>query len=665
MGVRRMTTGAAQSIEHTSKVVPRRVSIFADKNVLLVASGGALLLAGWLVHLSGGPEWVRFALLAASCVLSSTETFPEAVNALRRLKLDVDVLMFAAAAGAASLGHYEEAALLLFLFGAGAAGEHVAMSRARSAIRQLTDLTPATAARVGQNGAEETVEVGLLKPDDRIVVRPFDRIPADAMVLTGNSTADESALTGESIPVDKTAGSKVFAGTMNGHGRLTCRVLRVAADTTLARIVRLVEEAQNAKSSTQLFTDRIEAYYVPLVFVLTLGLIVGQPLLGGQTWGVSFYRAMAFLTAASPCALAIGTPAAVLCGIARAARLGVIIKGGLHLEQLAGVKAVAFDKTGTLTSGKLRVEGVICAADGVSDGELLAIAAAAESHATHPIAYAIAAAAREQSLEVPAAVEVEQMVGSGVSAVIEVAGTRQTIYAGKLSDEQRGVIRQSRASADFARAESAGCALVGISLDGRLLGVVALADSARPAARTTIAALHAMNIGPSIILTGDHQAAATHIARQVGIDEARWGLLPAEKLEALAALARAHGSVAMVGDGVNDAPALAAATVGIAVGSGSDVALETADVVLVGSDISRLPTAIALARGARRIVRQNLVIALGVIVVVAPLAAMGYAKLGLAVLLHEGSTVVVVLNSLRLLRWRASTTEVQQTQAGE
>jgi Cd2+/Zn2+-exporting ATPase len=623
--------------------------LLTDRQMMLVAVAGVLLLAGWLVGLNDGPWWLRVLLLVSSAICSSTETSQTAFHSLRARKLDVDVLMFAAAIGAAWIGHYEEAALLLFLFGTGAAGEHLAMTRARNAISELTKLTPATACKLDLSNAETTVPVEQLAVDDRIVIRPFDRLPADAMILTGTSTADESALTGESIPVEKSAGATVFAGTMNGHGKLVCRVLRLANDTTLARIVRLVEEAQQAKSSTQRLTDKIEAYYVPAVFVATLFLIVLPPWWLKVEWGVSFYRAMAFLTAASPCALAIGTPAAVLCGIGRAARMGIIIKGGLHLEQLARVKAVAFDKTGTLTTGKLSVTRVIVAADaGREADEVLALAAAIESHATHPIAYAISARARELSLAVPETTDVSQVAGTGVTGRIG----QVEVSAGKLTDQDRSELTGTPAEGELNQVLDAGNAIVVVRRGGKLFGLVALADTPRASSKQTIDGLRAMGIGPSVILTGDHAAAAEHVGRLVGVDEIRAGLLPAQKLEILHELEGRYGSIAMVGDGVNDAPALAAATVGIAVGGGSDVALETADVVLVGGDIARLPAAIALARGARSIINQNLVIALGVIAVVAPLAATGFAKLGVAVLLHEGSTVVVVLNSLRLLRWK-------------
>lgn len=648
-----MSTAPAKPAADRDSPTPRWIhTLLTDRQIALVTAAGVLLLAGWIVGLNDGPWPLRLLLLAASAVCSSTETFQTAVQSLRGRKLDVDVLMFAAAIGAAWIGHHEEAALLLFLFGAGAAGEHLAMTRARNAISELTKLTPATASRLGPTNAETTVPVEQLAVDDRIVIRPFDRLPADAMILTGTSTADESALTGESIPVEKSAGGTVFAGTMNGHGKLTCRVLRLANDTTLARIVRLVEEAQHAKSSTQRLTDKIEAYYVPAVFVATLLLILLPPWWLGVSWGVSFYRAMAFLTAASPCALAIGTPAAVLCGIGRAARMGVIIKGGLHLEQLARVKAVAFDKTGTLTTGKLAVTRIIVAKHAgenapASADDVLALAAAVETHATHPLAYAITARARELSLAVPDTTDVSQVVGTGVTGRIG----QVEVSAGKLTDADRSELAATPADGELAEVLAAGNAVVAVRQGGKLFGLVALADTPRTSARQTIENLRAMGIGPSVILTGDHAAAATHIGQLVGIDETRAQLLPAQKLETLHELEARYGYIAMVGDGVNDAPALAAATVGIAVGGGSDVALETADVVLVGGDIARLPAAIALARAARSIINQNLLIALGVIAVVAPMAAIGFANLGVAVLLHEGSTVVVVLNSLRLLRW--------------
>jgi Cd2+/Zn2+-exporting ATPase len=609
----------------------------------LVLLAGVLLVNGWMVHLLEGPFWLRMVLLGVSAVLASTETFPEAISALRQRRLDVDVLMFVAAGGAAALGHYEEGALLLFLFGLGSAGEQLALNRARRSIRALTEVAPERATVLDEGGGERVVRVGEVRVGERVLVRPFDRMPVDGRVESGASSVDQAPITGESAPVDKAEGDEVFAGTINGEGRLIVKVTRAAGETTLARVIRLVEEAQASKSPTQLFTDRIERFYVPLVFLVTIVLILVPPLLTDMGFGVWFYRAMAFLTAASPCALAIGTPAAILCGVARSAQLGVLIKGGAYLEALGRTRAIAFDKTGTLTRGRPVVTRIV-PVDGLDEDALLTLAAAVESQVNHPLADAIVEEAVRRGLAILESQDVRQVSGTGASAVV--VGMRITIgKPGSGAHEPDGAIHRA-----IDEAMSRGVTAVVVEDGGRVLGFIGIADALREEAPGVIRELHALGVRHLTMLTGDHAAAARAIAERVGLDAWHAELLPEDKLRVIDELAAEHGRVAMVGDGVNDAPALARAGVGIAMGAaGADVAMETADVVLMGSDLNHLPGAIGLSRFARRIIVQNLVIALGVIAIVAPLAALGVAKLALAVLLHEGSTVVVVLNSLRLL----------------
>jgi Cd2+/Zn2+-exporting ATPase len=623
----------------------------ANHEIALVLLGGVLLASGWAVGLAGGPVWLRLALLAGSVTLSSLHTFPEAVQSLRSFKLDVDVLMFAAAIGASAIGHHEEGALLLFLFGLGHAGEDLAMGRARRAIESLTQLAPETAIRVDESG-ESSVKIDHLLPGDRVLIRPFDRVPVDAVVIEGSTEVDQSALTGESTPVARAPGDAILAGSLNGSGRVVVRVERASGESTLARIVKLVEEAQSQKGRVQRFTDRVEAYYVPAVFVVTVMLIVIPPLAGvppRQTtslWGGWFYQSMAFLTAASPCALAIGTPAAMLCGVARAARMGVIIKGGAHLESLAGIRAVALDKTGTLTAGKPVVEHVVTI-DGVSDEQALAWASAVETHSSHPLAGAIVAAARAHGASRLDADEVVQTPGVGIVGSVQgmTIGVGRSMLAGNVETWPQAFRRTKQAM------EEAGSTVVILARDGRLAALLGLVDQPRASARESIGRLKRAGVEHVVMLTGDHAAAARLVAERVGIEEVHSDLLPEQKLAIIDDLARRYGATAMLGDGVNDAPALARASVGIAMGAaGTAVAVETADVVLMGHDLRRVADAIELAKRARSIVRQNLLIALGVIAVMAPLAALGFSPLGLAVLFHEGSTVVVVLNALRLLR---------------
>ncbi len=628
--------------------------------IAIVALGGLLLLNGWLVHLLEGPLWLRLMLLGVSAACTSTETFPEAISALRQKRLDVDVLMFVAAGGAAALGHYEEGAFLLFLFGLGAAGEHLALSRARHSIRALTDVAPDTATVIDERGRESVVPVADVAVGARIAVRPFDRVPLDGRIDDGRSALDQAPITGESVPVDKSPGDEVFAGSINGEGRLEITVTKPSTDTTLARVIRLVEEAQASKSPTQLFTDKVERVYVPIVFVAMLLLIALPPLLTEVTWGVAFYRAMAFLTAASPCALAIGTPASILCGVARAAQIGVLVKGGAALEALGRSEVIAFDKTGTLTLGEPAVVRLACA-PGVDEAELLALAGAIEAQVNHPLADAIVDAARDRGVEIPKSQDVRQISGAGAEGVVD--GRTITITKPAAVGEGIEIDRAVRSAIDGAIRE--GITVAVVVEGGRALGFIGIADRLRDESPGVIEQIHALGVKHATMLTGDHRAAAEAIAKRVGLDDWRAELLPEEKLRAIDELSARHGRVAMVGDGVNDAPALAQADVGVAMGgAGADVAMETADIVLMGSDLNHLPRAIGLSRFARRIITQNLVIALGVIAVVAPLGALGIANLALAVLLHEGSTVVVVLNSLRLLGYERGRVRGRQGTTG-
>ena len=638
----------------TIKARPRRWDWFGwlrwlTRNPVLLAP----LLGGWLLILAyatltyDGPHWLRYVLLAASFVCSARYTAAEALSNLRARRFDVDILMFAAAFGAVMIDHYYEGALLLCLFGLGTAGETLAMDHARRAISALADFAPDTAIVLYPDGRERTVSVEKLTIGDLVVARPFDRITADGDVIEGSSAVDQSAITGESLPVEKTSGDGVFAGTVNGAGRLVISVSRPSTENTLAKIVRLVEEAQSARSPTQVLTDRVQRWYVPAVLILTVGLIVIPSLLSGG-WSLWFYRAMAFLTAASPCALAIGTPAAVLSGIARAARGGVLIKGGVHLENLGRVRVVAFDKTGTLTCGKPRLTDVVVV-DGGSRDELLRLAAAVGRGTSHPLAIAIVAEAETAGLANGSAEAVEEMPGIG--AVGTVDGHR--VFVGRAAGLADSAAHRSFVEAHATILAAEGKSLVVVAVDEEVRGILALADRPRAGAADAIAELNRLGIERTIMLSGDRRQTVASVARHVGVDEHAADLLPEEKLDRIAELEKQYGFVAMVGDGVNDAPALAQATVGIAMGgAASDVALETADVVLMGDDLARLPEVIGLSRMSRRIIAQNLFIALSVIAVLAPTAALGGASLGAAVAFHEGSTVLVVLNALRLLFYK-------------
>lgn len=635
----------------TAESEPGRLSrfwgaVWGNPELLLAVVAGVLLAAGAMVHWLGGPQWARFILLAGSYIAAGRYTGIEAWQTIRQFRFNIDVLMFSAAFGAAAIGHYEEGALLLFLFALGNTGEHLALERARQAIKSLSRLVPQTALLRTAEG-ERRVAVEEIQLDQEVIVRPFERIAVDGQVIEGASAVDQAPITGESIAVEKVAGEGVFAGTINGEGRLVVRVTHLAGQSTLSKIIQLVQEAQTTKSPTQLFTDTVEKWYVPVVLVATAALVFVPPMLWAGEWKVWFYRAMGFLTAASPCALAIGTPAAVLCGIARSARMGVLMKGGVHLENLGRVGAIAFDKTGTLTTGRPVVTDLVPLA-GQSEAELLAAAAALERESNHPLAVAVVVEARSRGVEMRSAEQVEQVAAQGMYGQVEgrrVAVGKPGLWTG--IGQQDEVWEQIRSLARH------GKTVIAVAEDGRCIGLIALADRPRDQAAAALDQLRQLGLKRTILLTGDNRAAAEEVGRQVHVDEVYAELLPQDKLEIIRQQIRRYGRVAMVGDGVNDAPALAYASIGIAMGgAGADVAMETADVVLMSSDLEKIPRAIELSRQSRRIILENLVIALGVIALIAPAAALGWATLGLAVLLHEGSTVVVVLNALRLLAYR-------------
>ncbi|MCB9505621.1 MAG: cadmium-translocating P-type ATPase [Gemmatimonadales bacterium] len=614
------------------------------------ATAGLLLLTAWLIEI-GGRLPIEIPLLGYLVVgvIGGRQPMLHLLGGLRRgrLLLDIDFLMVVAAVGAAAVGAWAEGAFLLFLFALANALERYALDRARDAIRALTALVPDTA-RVVVAGVETDLPIERVRPGDVVVVRPAERIAVDGAVRAGASAVDQAPITGESAPVDKVPGDEVFAGTVNGEGALEVTVTRAVGDRTLDRVIRLVEEAQGAKAKTERLTERFERLFVPLIVVADLLLIVVPPLLGLLDWSSSLYRGMTVLVAASPCALALGPPAAMLAGIAQAARRGVLVKGGVHLEALAEVRAIAFDKTGTLTHGRPEVADVV-PAPGVDARELLQVAASVERRSQHPLAQAVVRRAEADGLALLPAGNLVSVTGRGVES--EIAGEKVMVGSPRMwqrSDDLMPAVLGAAAADVAARGRS----IMVVRHGERWLGLLGLADRPRASVPETLARLRALQIAPLVMLTGDHAGVGDAIGRELGLDEVRADLMPADKVTAMRELLARHGAVAMVGDGVNDAPALAAATVGIAMGgAGTAAALETADAALMGDDLGRLPFAIGLARRTRTILRQNLVIAAGMMLVLLLLAALGILAIGPAVVGHEGSTLVVIANALRVLRY--------------
>lgn len=591
-------------------------------------------------------------------------TFITAGKDLLRSKFKIDFLMLFAAVGAAILGKWGESALLLFLFSLGHALEHYAMRKARKSIAALSDLAPPMAL-VKHHGQLIEVHIEQLKLGDIIVIKPNTKIAADGVVTKGISSVNQASITGESMPIDKEPSlnwqneseitklhpeHRVFAGTMNGSGMLEIKVLKEAKDSTLSRLIALVKDAETQKSPTQHLTNKFEKYYVPSVLALVIILLFAFFIIE-ETFQQSFYRAMSVLIAASPCALAISTPSAVLAGIARAARQGVLIKGGRPLEELGKINAIAFDKTGTLTEGRPTLTHAIPFGT-ITKTQLLKTAVAVEALSDHPLASAIAEGGNEAlgEIDIPTAENLKALIARGIQADFE--GRKIHIGNRRLFEELTGENVSEAIDSKMSELELAGHTVMIVHQDDEYMGIIAVMDIARPEAFTTLTTLKEMGIKRMIMLTGDHQKVADAIANNIGITDPMGSLLPEDKVNAIEQLKQQEGSVAMVGDGVNDAPAMAKSTVGIAMGAaGSDVALETADIALMADKLDNLPFAIGLSRKAKLIIKQNLIISLSMVALLVPLTIMGTIAIGPAVVGHEGSTLIVVMNALRLLKY--------------
>jgi Cd2+/Zn2+-exporting ATPase len=666
---------------------------------LLTALSGLAVLIAFLLEMAG-LEQVPHALYGLAIVLGGYYVARSGLAALRTTRsLDINFLMTVAAVGAMAIGEWEEGALVMFLFSLGNTLESYTMDRARSAIRSLMDLSPPEATLIRpstgsghspsagsghSDGSEERVPVEQLKVGDRILVRPGERIPMDGRVLAGTSDVNQAPITGESLPVDKGPGAEVFAGTINGRGALTVEVSRLASDNTLSRIIHMVEEAQAQKAPSQRFVDVFARYYTPAVIAGAVGVAALPPLLGWGPFAVWFYRALVLLVISCPCALVISTPVTIVSAIASAARQGVLIKGGTYLEEAGALRVMAFDKTGTLTHGRPEVTDVIQyngrGEFNGQDEQLLALAAAVESRSEHPLAQAIVREARRRGLDWhnELAGELESVTGLGVRSSLDgravlignlkLFQNEGVVVPGFIRDQVEGLEADGKTVMIVAREMDPSTGLrtgpstlrrgsgqaglrTGLGVGQWDFGIIALADTVRGRSQVAIAALQEAGIQRTVMLTGDNEGTARAIAAQVGVDEFRADLLPEDKVGAIDALLAEYGRVAMVGDGVNDAPALARATVGIAMGAaGTDTALETADIALMADDLSRLPLAMRLSRRALGVVKQNIGLSLLIKAVFLALALPGYATLWMAVFADMGASLIVILNGMRLLR---------------
>ncbi|MEV0639494.1 heavy metal translocating P-type ATPase [Streptomyces sp. NPDC050619] len=627
----------------------RRTRVLALPEARWATAATVFFLLALPLQLTGAPAWAWGPLYALTYVAGGWEPGWAGLRALREKTLDVDLLMVVAALGAAAIGQVMDGALLIVIFATSGALEALATARTADSVRGLLDLAPATATRLDADGSEMTVAVEELSVGDTILVRPGERIGADGRVLDGASDVDQATITGEPLPVAKEKGDEVFAGTLNGTGALRVRVERDASDTVIARIVRMVEEASETKAPTQLFIEKVEQRYSLGMVAATLAVFL-VPLAFGANLTDSLLRAMTFMIVASPCAVVLATMPPLLSAIANAGRHGVLVKSAVVMERLGQVDAVALDKTGTLTEGTPRVTGIRpLTGSGLDEGELLVLAAAAEHPSEHPLARAVVDAARERGLTLPVAEDFDSTPGVGVTATVD----GRVVAVGAPARLLNGATdaNSARAAVLAGELEDGGRTAVLVTVDGTPVGLLGIADRLRPDATATVASLTSLTGTAPLLLTGDNPRAAARLAAEAGIEEVRAGLLPQHKVGAVRELADAGRKVMVVGDGVNDAPALAAAHIGVAMGrAGSDLALETADAVIVRDELATVPAVISLSRSARKLVLQNLVIAGVFITGLVIWDLVGNLPLPLGVAGHEGSTVIVGLNGLRLLR---------------
>jgi Zn2+/Cd2+-exporting ATPase len=570
---------------------------------------------------------------------------PKAWLALRRLRPDMNLLMTVAVAGAVAIGEWSEASTVAFLFALSLALESWSVGRARRAVAALLDLSPPTA-RLLHDGREEQVPVGQVAVGSLLLVRPGERIPLDGSVVRGTSHVNQAPITGESIPIPKRPGDEVFAGTVNGEGALEVESTKPAGETTLAHIIRLVGESQSRRAPAEQWVDRFAQVYTPTVFGLAVLIAVVPPLAFGSAWPVWFYRALVLLVIACPCALVISTPVSVVAALAAAARQGVLVKGGLFIELPGRLRAVAFDKTGTLTEGRPSVAQVV-PLNGHDEGALLERAAALEARSEHPLGRAILEYARSRGVPVRPAEDFQIIPGKGATGYwngrLYWVGSHRYLH-------ERGQ-ETPEIHAKLEELSGAGRTAVVVGDESHVCGLIALADAVRPAARPALEALRRAGVEHVTLLTGDNDATARAVAREAGVDDVRAELLPAEKVAAVEELVARYGAVAMVGDGVNDAPALARATIGVAMGAaGTDAAIETADVALMGDDLSKLPWLISHSRRTLRVIRENITFSIGVKALFVVLTFAGYSSLWAAIAADTGASLLVIANGLTLLR---------------
>ena len=618
------------------------------ENQLALFSLFFIVVAYSIGFIKGDEHVAETGFYAVAILVGGWPIFTTGFRNLRAFEFDMKTLMTIAVIGAAIIGEWEEAAIVVLLFAISEALEAYSMNKARQSISQLMDIAPPIAL-IKRTHGDHTHEVEVPTEDinigDVLIVKPGQKIAMDGIVTTGFSTVNQAPITGESIPVTKTVNDPVYAGTLNEEGALEVRVTKRVEDTTIAKIIHLVEEAQAEKAPSQKFVDLFAKYYTPAIMVVALLVAVIPPIFIGD-WQQWIYQGLAVLVVGCPCALVISTPVAIVTAIGNAARQGVLIKGGVHLEELGRTQVVAFDKTGTLTKGKPEVTQLITTGN-YSEQQVLAWVAAVEKNSQHPLARAILAKAHEQGLSIPHAEQFQSVTGNGAYASVN----EEMIYVGSVKWIQTIAKVPEQLDGTIEQFAEQGQSVIAVATTNEVIGIVAIADQLRDESIAVIKALHNNNVKHTVMLTGDAQPTAQAIANQLGISDVRAGLLPENKLQAVQQLQKQYGKVAMIGDGVNDAPALATASVGIAMGgAGTDAALETAHIALMGDDLTKLPYTIRLSRKTLRIIKENITFALGLKLIALLLVIPGWLTLWIAIFADMGATLIVVLNSLRLLK---------------
>ncbi|PIC64361.1 heavy metal translocating P-type ATPase [Sporosarcina sp. P13] len=629
------------------RIIKQHIPFWKKRENQTTIASLILLLAGYGVSTANGDNnWLSIAFFLAAILIGGYSLMKEGLRNLSKLDFDMSTLMTIAVIGAVLIGDWAEGAVVVFLFSISEALESYSIDKARNSISSLIDIAPSTAI-VLRGGKEFEVEVENLQINDVILIKPGQKIAMDGEVIQGDSSVNQAAITGESVPVHKMLGDEVFAGTLNEEGSMQVRVTKLAEDTTIAKIIHLVEEAQAEKAPTQQFVDRFAKYYTPAILVISLLIMVIPPLVMGGLWGEWFYKGLVVLVVGCPCALVISTPIAIVTAIGNAARNGVLIKGGIHLEETGQIKVIAFDKTGTLTEGRPEVTDIISVSS-LTEDEVLIQSASIEKYSQHPLASSIMRAAEKLTDDLIEVENFQSITGKGAKAVID----GQLVHVGSpnLFREMRPLVASFEQQ--ILELQQQGKTVMLVWSETGLNGMIAVADQVRKSSLSIIQKLHQIGIEKTVMLTGDNESTATAIGQQLGLSEVNAELLPHEKVEMIKSLGQ-YGKVAMVGDGVNDAPALATANVGIAMGgAGTDTALETADIALMADDLEKLPYTIRLSKRTKRVILQNISIALGLKVIALLLIIPGWLTLWMAVMADMGATVIVVLNSLRLMRSR-------------